>query len=145
MHQAILAETKNCAGTIARKPLRFICSGLAPLPRRLARELESVFNVPVIEAYGMMKPRTRSPATLCRPVSVNSVRWEWRLDRKYRSWTRLATYYPPELGRSSFAAPMSRRVFRQPSPPKKVFNVVGLEPATKVISTPMDISSSQGG
>ena len=26
MHQAILAETKNCAGTIARKPLRFIRS-----------------------------------------------------------------------------------------------------------------------
>ena len=53
MHQAILAETKNCAGTIARKPLRFIRSCSAPLRRRLARELESVFNVPVIEAYGM--------------------------------------------------------------------------------------------
>jgi acyl-CoA synthetase (AMP-forming)/AMP-acid ligase II/acyl carrier protein len=53
MHQAIFAETKNCAETIARKPLRFIRSCSSPLPRRLAIELENVFSAPVIEAYGM--------------------------------------------------------------------------------------------
>ena len=53
MHQAILAEAKNRPETIARKPLRFIRSCSAPLPRRLAIELEDAFGAPVIEAYGM--------------------------------------------------------------------------------------------
>ena len=53
MHQAILAETKNRAETITKKPLRFMRSCSAPLPRRLAIDLENVFGAPVIEAYGM--------------------------------------------------------------------------------------------
>ncbi len=53
LHQAVLAEAENHAGTIARNPLRFIRSCSAPLPRRLAAGLESVFKAPVIEAYGM--------------------------------------------------------------------------------------------
>jgi acyl-CoA synthetase (AMP-forming)/AMP-acid ligase II/acyl carrier protein len=53
MHQSILVQAESCAGTIKQNPLRFIRSCSAPLPQRLATELENVFGAPVIEAYGM--------------------------------------------------------------------------------------------
>jgi len=53
MHQAIVAEAKNRAETVAKKLVRFIRSCSAPLPRSLATDLEMVFGAPVIEAYGM--------------------------------------------------------------------------------------------
>lgn len=53
MHQAILQEAARHAEIIARSPLRFVRSSSAPLPPAVAAELEQVFGVPAIEAYGM--------------------------------------------------------------------------------------------
>jgi oxalate---CoA ligase len=53
MHQAILASVNGNRETMARFPLRFIRSCSAPLPSQVMSELESVFNVPAVEAYGM--------------------------------------------------------------------------------------------
>jgi acyl-CoA synthetase (AMP-forming)/AMP-acid ligase II len=53
IHQAILANAKNHVATIQRSKLRLIRSASAPLPTRLMAELEGLFKVPVIEAYGM--------------------------------------------------------------------------------------------
>jgi len=53
MHQAVLAQAKNCAEIIQKYPLRFIRSSSAPLPRKVMEDLETVFQAPVIEAYGM--------------------------------------------------------------------------------------------
>jgi acyl-CoA synthetase (AMP-forming)/AMP-acid ligase II len=53
MHQAVLARAARNTRRIAGSRLRFIRSSSSPLPPSVARELESVFGVPVIEAYGM--------------------------------------------------------------------------------------------
>jgi len=53
MHQAILARAARNAERIAASRLRFIRSSSSPLPPSVARDLESVFGAPVIEAYGM--------------------------------------------------------------------------------------------
>jgi acyl-CoA synthetase (AMP-forming)/AMP-acid ligase II/thioesterase domain-containing protein/aryl carrier-like protein len=50
MHQAIVARA---GGQEVRSRLRVVRSSSAPLPRRVAEELEATFGVPVIEAYGM--------------------------------------------------------------------------------------------
>jgi acyl-CoA synthetase (AMP-forming)/AMP-acid ligase II len=79
VHEAILAE-------VARDPvrrdagrLRFVRSASAPLPMRVARELEAAFGVPVIEAYGMteaahqitsnpLPPGVRKPGSVGLPA-----------------------------------------------------------------------------
>lgn len=53
MHQAILARAEANHKIIVRCPLRLIRSSSAPLPPQVMTELESVFDVPVIESYGM--------------------------------------------------------------------------------------------
>lgn len=53
MHQAILAQAHAHLETIRRYPLRFIRSSSSPLPGRVMEELETAFNTPVIESYGM--------------------------------------------------------------------------------------------
>ncbi len=53
MHQAILNHAASNRDTIARCPLRFIRSCSASLPPKVMAEVESVFNAPVIESYGM--------------------------------------------------------------------------------------------
>jgi acyl-CoA synthetase (AMP-forming)/AMP-acid ligase II/acyl carrier protein len=53
MHQAILARAALNREIIARRPLRFIRTGAAPCPPWVMAELESVFDCPVIEGYGM--------------------------------------------------------------------------------------------
>jgi acyl-CoA synthetase (AMP-forming)/AMP-acid ligase II/acyl carrier protein len=53
MHQAILAEAASHRQEIASSRLRFIRSSSAALPVRVMAELEEVFQVPVVEAYGM--------------------------------------------------------------------------------------------
>ncbi|HYM70183.1 MAG TPA: AMP-binding protein [bacterium] len=53
IHQAILARAAECASVVARCPLRFIRSCSAALPPQVMTELERVFGVPVLEAYGM--------------------------------------------------------------------------------------------
>jgi oxalate---CoA ligase len=53
MHQAILAKAENNQNVISHHSLRFIRSCSSALPVRVMSELEDVFGVPVIEAYGM--------------------------------------------------------------------------------------------
>jgi acyl-CoA synthetase (AMP-forming)/AMP-acid ligase II/acyl carrier protein len=53
MHQAILALAPAHEEAIAGSRLRFIRSSSASLPGQVRRDLEAVFRVPVVEAYGM--------------------------------------------------------------------------------------------
>jgi acyl-CoA synthetase (AMP-forming)/AMP-acid ligase II len=53
MHQAILSRADRNRDVIAANPLRFLRSSSASLAPKLLAELESAFNAPVIEAYGM--------------------------------------------------------------------------------------------
>ncbi len=53
MHQAILARANRNREAVRRPKLRFIRSSSAPLPVRVAHELEATFGVPVVEAYAM--------------------------------------------------------------------------------------------
>jgi acyl-CoA synthetase (AMP-forming)/AMP-acid ligase II/acyl carrier protein len=53
IHQAILRCARERIEIIETGRLRFIRSSSAPLPRRVMAQLEEVFKVPVIEAYGM--------------------------------------------------------------------------------------------
>lgn len=75
MHQAILARAASNREIIARCPLRFVRSSSSSLPPQVMAELESVFNAPVIEAYGMteashqmasnpLPPRQRKPGSV---------------------------------------------------------------------------------
>lgn len=72
MHQAVVAVA---AGTPRDTSLRFIRSSSAPLPRQTLAELERIFSVPVVEAYGMteaahqmasnpLPPRPRKPGSV---------------------------------------------------------------------------------
>lgn len=53
MHQAVVTHAHAHAEVIARRRLRFVRSCSSALPPSLHAELERVFGVPVIEAYGM--------------------------------------------------------------------------------------------
>ena len=53
MHQSVLAHCRENRDIVARHSLRFIRSSSAALPPAVMAALESVFKVPVIEAYGM--------------------------------------------------------------------------------------------
>lgn len=53
MHQSLLGKVEANRHIIAQCPIRFIRSSSAPLPPQIMAELESVFNAPVIESYGM--------------------------------------------------------------------------------------------
>jgi acyl-CoA synthetase (AMP-forming)/AMP-acid ligase II len=53
MHQGILKFAPRHKDTIAASRMRFIRSSSASLPPQVMNELEQVFGVPVIEAYGM--------------------------------------------------------------------------------------------
>jgi len=75
MHQAILSRAPENLEIIKRCPLRFIRSSSSALPPKVMRELEDVFEVPVIESYGMteashqiasnpLPPRKRKPASV---------------------------------------------------------------------------------
>jgi acyl-CoA synthetase (AMP-forming)/AMP-acid ligase II/acyl carrier protein len=81
MHQAILAQAENHAETISKNPFRFIRSCSAPLPQRLAANLETVFRAPVIEAYGTteaahqiasnpLPPAIRKPGSVGKPTGA---------------------------------------------------------------------------
>jgi acyl-CoA synthetase (AMP-forming)/AMP-acid ligase II len=53
IHQAVLSSAKAAPEAVGRHSLRLIRSCSAPLPARVSQELEDIFRVPVIEAYGM--------------------------------------------------------------------------------------------
>ncbi len=75
MHRAILARGAQNHQAIHRERLRFIRSCSSPLSPTLMAELESVFGVPVVEAYGMteaahqiasspLPPKIRKPGSV---------------------------------------------------------------------------------
>jgi acyl-CoA synthetase (AMP-forming)/AMP-acid ligase II len=75
MHQAILLRAPNNADAVRDHRLRLIRSSSSALPPTVIAQLESVFGVPVIEAYGMteaahqmasnpLPPRARKPGTV---------------------------------------------------------------------------------
>jgi acyl-CoA synthetase (AMP-forming)/AMP-acid ligase II/acyl carrier protein len=75
MHQAVLVHARENAGVVANHRLRFIRSSSAALPAPVMGELEAVFKVPAIEAYGMteaahqmasnpLPPRERKPRSV---------------------------------------------------------------------------------
>jgi acyl-CoA synthetase (AMP-forming)/AMP-acid ligase II len=75
MHQAILLRAPHNADVVRSHRLRFIRSSSSPLPPTVIAELERVFGVPVIEAYGMteaahqmasnpLPPGKRKPGTV---------------------------------------------------------------------------------
>ncbi len=53
MHQAILLRAPGNQEVVGSHRLRFIRSSSSPLPPTVISELERVFSVPVVEAYGM--------------------------------------------------------------------------------------------
>lgn len=64
IHQAILLRAVNEKERISQNRLRFIRSSSAPLPATMLQELESTFNAPVIESYGL----TESGMIACNPL-----------------------------------------------------------------------------
>jgi acyl-CoA synthetase (AMP-forming)/AMP-acid ligase II len=75
MHQAILTRAAQNKATIEKYPLRFIRSSSSSLPTQVIREIEGVFKVPMIEAYGMteashqmcsnpLPPKARKPGAV---------------------------------------------------------------------------------
>ena len=53
MHQAIVGRAKGNRDIISRNPLRFLRSSSSSMPPQVIKELEEIFNAPLIEAYGM--------------------------------------------------------------------------------------------
>lgn len=79
MHQAILNRAQNQGKAIQGHALRFIRSSSASLPPAVMTEIEHVFGVPVIEAYGMteashqmasnpLPPAQRKPGSVGLPA-----------------------------------------------------------------------------
>jgi acyl-CoA synthetase (AMP-forming)/AMP-acid ligase II len=81
MHAVIAARLRRSGERPVRSSLRFIRSCSAPLMPSLLLELESVFGVPVVEAYGMtegshqiasnpLPPRARKPGSVGLPTGT---------------------------------------------------------------------------
>ena len=75
MHAGVLLRARGRSESASRHKLRFVRSSSAALPATVHRELETVFDVPVIEAYGMteaahqmasnpLPPAVRKPGTV---------------------------------------------------------------------------------
>ena len=67
MHQTILARAGRNREIIDRRKLRFIRSSSASLPPAVMRELEEVFQAPVIESYGMTEAAHQMASNLLPP------------------------------------------------------------------------------
>ena len=79
MHQLILTRAARNADILAETQLRLIRSSSSSLPPTVMAELESTFNAPVIESYGMteaahqmtsnpMPPQARKPGSVGLPA-----------------------------------------------------------------------------
>jgi oxalate---CoA ligase len=75
MHQAILLRASANADVIKRHRLRFVRSSSSSMPVKVINDLEALFGIPVIEAYGMteaahqmasnaLPPRSRKAGTV---------------------------------------------------------------------------------
>lgn len=81
IHQAVLKKAHDDPGALGSHALRFIRSCSASLSPSVMSELEGVFGVPVVEAYGMteashqiacnpLPPRPRKPGSVGIPTGV---------------------------------------------------------------------------
>lgn len=81
MHQAVLAEARQDLQAAGRHRLRFVRSCSSALPPQVKEELEAVFGVPVVEAYGMteaahqmtcnpLPPGERKPGSVGLPTGT---------------------------------------------------------------------------
>ncbi|HET9010283.1 MAG TPA: non-ribosomal peptide synthetase, partial [Gemmatimonadaceae bacterium] len=79
IHREILDQASQHPGVVAPSPLRFIRSASAAMPRQLMADVERVFGVPFVEAYGMteagpqiasnrLSPGGRKPGSVGRPA-----------------------------------------------------------------------------
>ncbi len=77
MHLAIASRGKHNAEVLARHPLRFIRSSSSAMPPQLIQQLETMFNAPLVESYGMteaahqmasnpLPPAARKPGSVGR-------------------------------------------------------------------------------
>ncbi|MEP6491894.1 MAG: acyl--CoA ligase [bacterium] len=75
MHQAILLRAPNNAEAVKNHRLRFVRSSSSALPPTVITQIESLYGVPIIEAYGMteaahqmasnpLPPKARKPGTV---------------------------------------------------------------------------------
>lgn len=82
IHQAILSGAKAARSATRPQSLRFIRSCSAALPVSVAAQLEELFQVPVVEAYGMteaahqiasnpLPPRRRKPGSVGVPTGCD--------------------------------------------------------------------------
>ena len=82
MHDAILRSVKAGQTPPGSQSLRFIRSSSAPMTPKLMAELEAVFQVPVIQAYGMteashqiasnpLPPQERKPGSVGKPSGTD--------------------------------------------------------------------------
>ncbi len=69
MHQAIVQRAKGNADVIARNPLRFLRSSSSSMPPQVIRELEAIFNAPLIESYGMTEATHQMASNPLPPLS----------------------------------------------------------------------------
>ncbi len=67
MLQSIIDRSKNNSKIIKDSRLNFIRSSSASLPSKTLKELEKVFNVPVIESYGMTEATHQMTTNLLPP------------------------------------------------------------------------------
>ena len=72
MHQAIVREARSSTGCDFREiiracRLRFLRSSSAPLPPSLMSDLEELFDVPVVESYGMTEASHQITSNLLPP------------------------------------------------------------------------------
>jgi acyl-CoA synthetase (AMP-forming)/AMP-acid ligase II/acetyltransferase-like isoleucine patch superfamily enzyme len=72
IHQAVLARSPAYKGIISRRPLRFIRSSSAALPQPVLRDLETVFQTQVIEAYGMTEASHQMASNPLAPLPHKS-------------------------------------------------------------------------
>jgi acyl-CoA synthetase (AMP-forming)/AMP-acid ligase II/thioesterase domain-containing protein/acyl carrier protein len=67
MHQAVVSAEVDHAGIARRSRLRFIRSSSSSLPPSLMSNLERLFDVPVIESYGMTEASHQMTSNLLPP------------------------------------------------------------------------------
>ena len=67
MHQTILARAGKHATVIRANPLRFIRSSSSALAPQVIGELETTFNAPVVESYGMTEAAHQMASNLLPP------------------------------------------------------------------------------
>jgi acyl-CoA synthetase (AMP-forming)/AMP-acid ligase II len=73
MLQSILAHAQESPERAANLQFRFIRSGTAPMPPRLLQEMERVFEIPIIEGYGLTETSAQVTLNPLRRECANQV------------------------------------------------------------------------